>query len=222
MEGRGSRAHPTRWLRAQIPPVEVDDRFLAALCDLAASSVPSAGPSARRSTIRVQIAAAAASVALISGGAAVAANHLGNAPQAPTPEGDPRILIHEPSHPVAPVTSPKNDSAGNDSAETDSGRADEGKVEHRGTNGGRVEHSTTDESQVKDANSDDGQVDTGDTGQLEHGDTGDGQVEPGDTGDGQVEPGDTGDGQLEPLDTGDTKDSASPDLSDGAEEESSN
>ena len=82
-----------RYLRADIPRVEADDRFIAVLADLAASSTPAADHSRVGSTaLPVKIAAVIASVALVSVGAAYAVDRLGGdgrAPVGPTHTVDP-------------------------------------------------------------------------------------------------------------------------------------
>jgi hypothetical protein len=91
-----------RRLRADVPRVEADDRFIAVLADLAASSTPAAAHSrVGKTALRVKIAAVAACVALVSVGAAYGDQFGGDgrAPVEPTDTVDPA----SPSEPVSPA-----------------------------------------------------------------------------------------------------------------------
>jgi hypothetical protein len=94
-------AETARSLRAVVPRVDADDRFIAVLADLAASSTPAADHSRVGKTgLRVKIAAVTASVALVSVGAAYG-DQFGSverAPVGPTDTFDPA----SPSGPASP------------------------------------------------------------------------------------------------------------------------
>ena len=73
-----------RYLRADTPRVVANDRFIAVLANLAASSTPAADHSrVGRAALRVKIAAVIVSVALVSVGAAYAVDRLGGDQRAP-------------------------------------------------------------------------------------------------------------------------------------------
>jgi hypothetical protein len=81
-----------RKLRADVPRVEADDRFIVVLADLAASSTPAAAHSrVGKTALRVKIVAVAACVALVSVGAAYGDQFGddGRAPVGPTDTVDP-------------------------------------------------------------------------------------------------------------------------------------
>jgi hypothetical protein len=86
-------------LRADIPRVPADDRFIAVLADLAASSTPASDRSrVSRTALRVKIAAVTASVALVSVGAAYAVGRFGGDERAPVGPTD----TVEPASPSEP------------------------------------------------------------------------------------------------------------------------
>jgi hypothetical protein len=112
--------HIVRYLRADTPRVTVDDRFIALLADLARASIPAAEPPRiGKTALRVRIAAVTASVALVSLGAAYAAERYGGSerePVGPTQTVDPA----SPSEPAGPYENRVRDRVPHDS---DGGRA---------------------------------------------------------------------------------------------------
>ena len=78
-----------RYLRAEIPRVAADDRFIAVLADLARSSTPAPERSrAGRTALRGRLAAVTASVALVSVGVAFAVDQVGVEQRAPVQDND--------------------------------------------------------------------------------------------------------------------------------------
>lgn len=78
-----------RYLRAEIPHVAADDRFIAVLADLATSSTPAPERTrAGRTALRGRLAAVTASVALVSVGVAFAVDQVGVEQRAPVQDND--------------------------------------------------------------------------------------------------------------------------------------
>jgi hypothetical protein len=105
-----ANSEAARRLRADVPRVEADDRFIAVLADLAASSTPAAAHSrVGKTALRVKIAAVAACVALVSVGAAYGDQFGGDgrAPAGPTDTVDPA----SPSEPDERFEEPDGDLA---------------------------------------------------------------------------------------------------------------
>ena len=106
-----------RYLRADIPPVTADDRFIAVLADLAASSTPASDRSrVGKTALRFRIAAGAVSVALVSVGAAYAVDQFGTQERAPVEPTD-TIDPAGPSEPAGPYENRVKDRAPLDSDE---------------------------------------------------------------------------------------------------------
>ena len=84
-----SNVQTARYLRADIPRVAADDRFIAALADLARSSTPAPERSrAGKTALRGRLAAVTASVALVSVGVAFAVDQVGVEERAPVQDND--------------------------------------------------------------------------------------------------------------------------------------
>src|SRR5689334_16822579 len=105
---RPSKASITSALRAQVPPAEVDDYFIAVLADLAASSAGQGARVAPRRSLRLQLAAAAGGVALVATGTAFAADRMASStptrqPVAPTASLTPPPQKPAPAEPVTTI-----------------------------------------------------------------------------------------------------------------------
>jgi len=157
-----------RLLRADIPPESADDAFIGALAQLAASSVSAAAAAPiRGKRMGVRVAAVAASVAMISAGAAFGVQHLGdnspvpgresNDPSQPTDStvpadsgtgrGEhPHERRHDPSKGGAPVARHDGDASDEPAPQQEgvSGQgADNGQVPHEGVTATGGAHSGT-------------------------------------------------------------------------------
>ena len=95
-----SNVQTARYLRADIPRVAADDRFIAVLADLAESSTPAPERSrAGRTALRGRLVAITASVALVSVGVAFAVDQVGVEQRAPVQDND----TVEPAGPSEPA-----------------------------------------------------------------------------------------------------------------------